>query len=436
MTDRENYTNRRHHHHHHHRSPERASRPERSTPEELKALNEGLREAVNGGEPDKTDTVYTTGKTPGTGTTGRKKQFHRSSSRRRSGHRKKITAGKVVLTLLAVLAGIILVAGASFLVLQRIGAGRLLKQEEPEEPDVVRMSEAAQTDISYEEGVIRYNGEKYRYNKDLTTILFMGIDRSVQAEDNQNVVIGETGQADTLLLGVVDNHKKKITLINISRDTIASVARYNTDGEYVDLMDMQICLAYAFGDGQEKSCENVVRAVSDYFYGIPISSYAAIDYEGIGVLTDVVGGVDVKVPDDYFAERYPEMSKGNTVTLNGRQAITFVRSRDSFSYEANNGRMQRQKQFLLGLIRKTLAATRRNLSIPLSLYNSVSDYTVTDLTAAEITYLASKAVQYGFSENNMRSIAGEIAALDEKAAFYADEKKFYELVLEVFYNKE
>ena len=136
MTDRENYTNRRHHHHHHHRSSERASRPERSTPEELKALNEGLREAVNGGEPDKTDTVYTTGKTPGTGTTGRKKHFHRSSSRRRSGHRKKITAGKVVLTLLAVLAGIILVAGASFLILQRIGAGRLLKQEGPDEPDV------------------------------------------------------------------------------------------------------------------------------------------------------------------------------------------------------------------------------------------------------------------------------------------------------------
>ncbi len=74
--------------------------------------------------------------------------------------------------------------------------------------------------------------------------------------------------------------------------------------------------------------------------------------------------------------------------------------------------------------------------MPLALYNSVSDYTVTDLTAPDITYLAATAVQYGFQEENLRGITGEIRDENEHAAFYADEKKFYELVLEVFYEKE
>ncbi len=414
---------RREHRHHH---TERHIEHNEISPEELTHLSEELREAIGSDEAQK------------------KRELEGERRRRRSGRtsrrrkKKGVSIGKVLLILLLALLGVAAVAAASVFILQRMGQRKLAQPEAVPEETVSRMAEAAdpETGTAYEEGLIRYKGEKYRYNEDIVTILFMGIDRSVQEQDNQNVVIGESGQADTLILGVVDNKNGKITLINISRDTIAPVARYNTDGEYVDLMDMQICLAYAFGDGQEKSCENVVRAVSDYFYGIPISAYAAIDYEGIGVLTEVVGGVDVTITDNFFAERYPEMTAGNTVKLSGRDAIMYVRARDSYSFTANSERMQRQKQFLLGLIRQTLAATRRNLSIPLALYNSVSGYMLTDLGAGEITYLASQAVKYGFEEDNMRSVAGEIVDLDGRAAFYADEVKFYEMVLEVFYNRE
>ncbi len=411
--------------HHSHRHTRRHIEHNEISEEELQNLSEELREAI-GGEAAREKREED------------KARHRRRTSRSSRRKKKKVNAGRVLLVILAVLAGIAAVALLSILILQRVGQSRLSQQDTAPDVTASRMAEAAdpEAEASYEEGLIRYNGEYYRYNEDIVTILFMGIDRSVQEEDNQNVVIGESGQADTLILGVVDRKNGKITLINISRDTIAPVARYNTAGEYVDLMDMQICLAYAFGDGQEKSCENVVRAVSDYFYGIPIAAYAAIDYEGIGALSEVVGGVDVTITDDFFTERYPEMAPGNTVTLMGRDAITYVRSRDAYSYTANNDRMQRQKQFLLALIRKTLAATRQNLSIPLALYNSVSGYMLTDLGAGEITYLASQAVKYGFDEENMRSIAGEIVELDQHAAFYPDEKKFYELILEVFYNKE
>ena len=392
-----------------------------ATPEELKELNEGLREAL-------------TDASEGDAEGG--ERHHRSSRRRKHSRRKKMKGSKIALIVVGALLGVVLIAAASFFVLQRIGAGRLSHKEAPAESAAEKMAEKTGEKISYEEGVITYNGAKYRYNEDLVTVLFMGIDRSLQEENTVDNVIGMNGQADTLILGVVDNRHKKITLINISRDTIAPIALYNTDGQYMRHADSQICLAFAFGDGREKSCENVVEAVSNYFYGIPISSYAAIDYEGIGVLTDTVGGVEVAITDDYFAKTDPSMIPGNTVRLDGWQAMRYVRSRDSYSVEANNGRMQRQKQFLLGLIKQTLEATKQNFTMPLALYNSVSDYTVTDLTAPDITYLAATAVQYGFQEENLRGITGEIRDENEHAAFYADEKKFYELVLEVFYEKE
>ncbi len=425
MADEHNHSHRSHHHHHRSRNPEmEAAYTEKISPEELKGLNEGLREAI---ESSAEGTAENSAETE-------RRHYRGKGNARKS--KKKNGPGKIVLIVLGVLLGIVLVACLSIFILQRMGAGRLQSSNQPDESAVEKLAEAVgDEDRIEEEGLIRYKGETYRYNDELVTILFMGVDRSLQAEDNEENVIGTNGQADTLVLGVIDNKNEKISLINISRDTIAQVALYNTDGEYLGLTDTQICLAYAFGDGKKTSCENVVRAVSDYFYGIPIAAYAAINYEGIGVLTEVVGGVEVTIPDDFFASSDPAMTKGSTVVLDGRQAIAFVRARDSYSYEANNGRMQRQKQFLLSLIRQTLAATKQNFTLPLALYSSVSDYMVTSVNASEITYLSSKAVQYGFSEQNLRSIVGESRMLEDHAAFYADEEKFYELILEVFYNK-
>ncbi len=279
---------------------------------------------------------------------------------------------------------------------------------------------------------VTYHGEKYRYNEDLITILFMGIDTKLQG--TKMGMIGANGQADTLLLAVIDSKKGEISLINISRDSMVDVNEYNVEGQFLDTKRMQVCLAYAYGDGKEKSCLNTVDAVSRLMYGMPIHAYAAIDYSGIAVLNDAVGGVTVEVLEDLSMED-SQLTLGNIVTLSGEQAHTYVRSRNTELLDSNNLRMSRQRQYLQAFIQTTMEKMRKDITLPISIYQDLSDYSVTDLTASEVAYLAPLALESGVSENDMYSIAGEVVKGEEYAEFIPDEEELFELILDLFYDK-
>lgn len=288
-------------------------------------------------------------------------------------------------------------------------------------------------DIDDDGKVVIYNGEKYCYNENVINILCMGIDTSI--EETGDDTIGENGQADVLFLVVLDQETGEMSLINISRDTMIDVDKYNVYNQYLGTENMQICLAYAYGDGQEGSCLNVSRSVSRLLYGMPVHAYAALEYEGISVLNDSVGGVTVTVLEDLTSSD-PALEEGATVTLTGQQAETYVRTRDTEVLDSNNARMARQRQYLLAFMNKTLEETKSDISFPFSLYQIVSDYMVTDIGTSEVTYLASLALGNGFSEGDIYPVSGEIVMGETYAEFYPDEEALYELILDVFYNKE
>ena len=107
-------------------------------------------------------------------------------------------------------------------------------------------------------------------------------------------------------------------------------------------------LEYAFGDGKEKSCQYMVDAVSKLFYGIPINGYVAFNMETISQLNDAVGGVTVTVPEGENIS--DKLKSGETVTLNGDDAVSFVRYRDTSVEGSNNLRIARQKQYLINFL--------------------------------------------------------------------------------------
>lgn len=121
---------------------------------------------------------------------------------------------------------------------------------------------------------------------------FSGVDKEA-FEEGGTVGDGKAGQADALFLLVLDTKTGKSRLIAISRDTMTDVNVYSTLEILSEREKLQLCLAYTYGDGKEKSCENTVRAVSRLFYGMPVAAYAALDLDAIAVLTDAVGGVEV-----------------------------------------------------------------------------------------------------------------------------------------------
>lgn len=272
-----------------------------------------------------------------------------------------------------------------------------------------------------------YNGKTYEYNKNVTNILFMGIDKR---ELQKTEVQGTGGQADVIVLLAVDTKTGKISMINISRDTMTDVTVYSSNGGYIGSEKQQLCLSYAYGNGKETSCENTVNSVQRLFYNIPIKSYLALDLDGISAVNDSIGGVDVTSP-----ETIGSFVQGQNYHLEGQLAESFVRSRSHESADANTLRMQRQQIYVKQFMDKVISATKKQITTPVDLFNASSPYTCTNLNPSRILYLAESIVMSDGMSVEMNTVPGEAKMGKEYAEFYVDESKFYELFLSVFYNQ-
>lgn len=284
------------------------------------------------------------------------------------------------------------------------------------------------------EGQILVDGEIYEYNKEILTFLCMGIDS--HSGISQTKTPGKAGQADALILVVINPETAEIQVINVNRDSMTDIEIYDTAGVYIGKEKGQITLQYAYGDGREKSCELMEKAVSDLFYGIPIHGYAALDIGAIAALNDAVGGVDVTVTED-VAVYMPQWKVGSKVTLQGEEALYFVRHRAAETQElgTNLRRIERQKEFMTAFVQKLKEKTKENIMFPLSLYDKIQKHVVTSMSMDEMAYLANMALNYKFSLNNMRGMDGDSVMGEESEEFHVDDAALKQLVIDIFYTK-
>lgn len=284
-----------------------------------------------------------------------------------------------------------------------------------------------------DENTLKYKGVKYRYNEDMINLLFMGTDTTgkLSEKDSSN---GEAGQADAIFLAALDNKKKKVTLIPINRDTMTEISIYDLHGQFIGKQTEQLALSYAYGDGEQQSAELTKEAVSNLFYGLPIHGYFAVNISTVPIINDMLGGVELELMED-FTDQDPSYIKGAKVVLNGEMARTYIQSRYSLGDGSNESRMSRQKQYLTALIGKAVAAVKSDMTLPVTLYQTVADYMVTDVSVNEVSYLASQAVGYSIPGDFIKSISGTSEKGEAYMEFTVDEAALYELILDVFYDK-
>ena len=282
--------------------------------------------------------------------------------------------------------------------------------------------------VDYKDGgyIIYYKGHEYTYNDNIATVLFMGIDNR---KLKTHAKMGTAGQADALYLMTFDVNTKKMKILCINRDTMTDISRYDVEGNYIDTKTTQICLAYAFGDGKKTSAENEKTAVQRLMYNIPVNAYYAIDLSAIKILNDDLGGVPV-TPQYTFRG----FKKGVPITLKGDQAETFVRHRDIRKTDDNLRRMECQKTYIQAFAQRVVPATTNNLNTPSKLYNHSKKYTVSNINAPELVYLATE-LAFGFQGFEMIGTQGKYKLVkgDASAEFFIKEKPFFESLLDIFY---
>lgn len=235
-----------------------------------------------------------------------------------------------------------LFAGIYLLVLILIGVGLIYAMKRNGEREMVAddfnitSPKTVNATVSKNGEYVTYNGAKYKYNKNIINILFLGVDKAISSEESKQ--IGDNNQSDVIMLCSINKEEKKIVLFNVPRDIIADVNVYSPGGGFDRVDKMQIALAYAYGDGKEKSCMNSVESVSRVFYNLPIKTYFSMNLDGITPVNDSIGGVDVTSP-----ETIAEFTEGEKYHLEGSMADDFVRMRSKETADANLKRNERQR---------------------------------------------------------------------------------------------
>ncbi|MBR4881538.1 MAG: LCP family protein [Clostridia bacterium] len=273
---------------------------------------------------------------------------------------------------------------------------------------------------------VHYKGKKYNFNKNLTSILIMGVDKKNIDDVGDE---GYNGQADALFLLVADTSTGEVDLINISRDCMVNMDVYTPDGDFIKTGRLQLCLAYAYGKDEEASAANVIKSLSELMYGIPINSYFTMDLQAVQILTDAVGGVSV--PEYTKDQTKPT---GRTITVYGRDAENYIRNRNSDILDSNLTRMERQKAFISAFVSKVVSLTKQNIKTPVNLFNSLDGYIHTDIGIDEVTYMAANFLS-GVANMDNYSIAGTVVKGEKYAEYEVDMEALYDLVLEVFYTE-
>lgn len=279
-----------------------------------------------------------------------------------------------------------------------------------------------------------YNGKHYKRNAAVKAYLFLGIDteRSLKEHFDPH----DTGRSDGIFLVAHDTAKKKVTIIQVPRDTICDM--YVTDYDYNILRVGQdhLSLAWWMGDNHELSGNLATTAVSWLFGGLPIEGYMAGPVGLVNRINDFVGGVTVEVPDDSIEKADPIFKKGATVDLQGELAEKFVRWRDTDVDGSPMTRMERQSIYTIAFEKKLISMQKKDSDTVPQLFHIIDDNIITNMEKSTYLNLALEILmkEDQLSESSFITPKGDIR-VTEYDEFWPDYMDIDKSVLNIFYRE-
>ncbi|MCR4962544.1 MAG: LCP family protein [Firmicutes bacterium] len=138
------------------------------------------------------------------------------------------------------------------------------------------------------------------------------------------------GRTDTIILAFLDMTNKSVKLLSIPRDTYVQIPGTSTK--------TKINHSFFYGG------INLTMKTIEDFLGVEIDGYVLIDFQGFTDLIDAIGGVEVDVETDMYKKWENIDLKAGSQTLDGVDALAYVRYRDTAT--ADIGRIERQQKFL------------------------------------------------------------------------------------------
>ncbi len=215
-------------------------------------------------------------------------------------------------------------------------------------------------------------------------ILLLGSDSRISAGDPAMWEAGAQ-RTDAILLLHLPADREKLYLMSIPRDSWVDIPGHG---------QAKINAAFSYG-GPSLLVETVENLT-----GIRVDHLAVADFESFARLTDHLGGVEVTIPEETYDRRRQEPIPAGTYTMDGEQALDYVRQR----YGLPNGdldRVQRQQNWI-----RSIAASAREKGVLDNPY---------ELTRLLLVLSDSVAADDSLTVATMRDLAMSARAIDISA---------------------
>ena len=280
--------------------------------------------------------------------------------------------------------------------------------------------------------IVEYEGNLYKYNDDIVNILFIGMDNDADDIIVPNQIISSGGQADVMILLSIDTLNNKFFMFNIYRDCMTDISVYDAFGQYVGNEVSQIALAHAYGDGGTRSAKLTQQAVSAMLSNLKIYRYIRLNIEGLIKATDIIGGVEVTLPEDIKILNV-DYKSGQRIKMNGNQTELYLRYRDHNNLESSLDRSARHMHFINELFPQMAGKIKGDPLSILNIYNRLEKYVNTDLSIQELSYVLQTLDNSSFDTKKTLQIPGAMKKGEKFAEFIVDKSKLYDIIISEYY---
>ncbi|MGW5693596.1 LCP family protein [Streptomyces asiaticus] len=188
-------------------------------------------------------------------------------------------------------------------------------------------------------------------------ILLIGTDRRDGKGNEGYGDAGSVGHADTTLLFHVSEDRSNATVLSFPRDMITDIPECTVkeDGRRKKIPgEDEVRFNTSLGqEGRDPGCTwQTVEKIT----GLEIDHFMMADFNAVKSMSTAVGGVDICLGKDINDPKSHLNLKKGRHTVEGEQALAFVRTRHAVGFGGDLDRIKLQQQFLSSLMRKMKAS--------------------------------------------------------------------------------
>ena len=151
--------------------------------------------------------------------------------------------------------------------------------------------------------------------------------------------------------------------------------------------------------------------------------------DAVPVLNDLVGGVTVKLTED-FPALGAEYVRGARITLRGSDSLRFVRYRDTEQLDSNLLRMANHRIYLEAFAESARSALEENGDLAVDAFKAVNPFLCTDLSVENISDITEYLCTYELKSTVTPE--GEYVMGKDFAEYYVSGDSLWECVQDTF----